>query len=316
MPSSRPIVFMFSGQGSQYFQMGRELFDRNDTFRDVMLALDRIVKEQVGYSALDVIYAPTASKALPFDQIALTHPTIFMVEYSLAMALVRAGIKPSMTLGASLGSFAAAALAGMFSAEDALKSVLQQAARLSSAGPFGGMIAVLGDPQLCNESPLREDCELAALNFPSHFVVAGSTEGLARVEQYLREKAVTFQRLPVGFAFHSRWMDRVDLPWALVPERRAPTTIPMMCCATVELLEELPDQYFRNVVRLPIRFHDAVSALERQRSWDYVDVGPSGTLATFLKYGLSPVSQSRAFPILTPHGFDLRNFTQAVEALA
>src|ERR1700733_6256349 len=82
MPVS-PTVFMFSGQGSQYFQMGRVLFEKNDTFRHWMVQLDDVARKLLGRSVIDALYSSFHGKGDPFDRTLLTHPAIFMVEYTL-----------------------------------------------------------------------------------------------------------------------------------------------------------------------------------------------------------------------------------------
>src|SRR5438309_2432939 len=136
---------MFSGQGSQYFQMGRELFQTNDTFRNCMVRLDTIAKELIGDSVVGTLYSDASRKGDSFDRTLLTHPAIFMVEYALAQAWIHAGVLPDMVLGASIGSFAAATVAGFIEVKDSLASVVRQAIALEEC-ERGGMIAVLADP--------------------------------------------------------------------------------------------------------------------------------------------------------------------------
>jgi acyl transferase domain-containing protein len=135
-------VFMFSGQGSHYFQMGRALFEQNGVFRASMLRLDGMVRELSGSSVVETVYCENHSKGELFDRILSTHPAIFMVEYSLAQSLTHAGIVPDVTLGASLGSFAAAAVAGIIDVEDALMAVIRQATTIEVRCEPGGMIAI------------------------------------------------------------------------------------------------------------------------------------------------------------------------------
>jgi len=302
-------VFMFSGQGSQYYQMGRALFDHNPIFRDSMIRMDSMVRELSGYSVVETLYTAGHTRGAKFDRTLLTHPAIFMVEYSLAQSLMHAGVIPDATLGASMGSFAAATVAGFLDVEDALTAVIRQASTLEACCEPGGMMAVLGDPALYEEEFLSAHSELAAVNFPSHFVVAARQAQFEEIEAGLKKRNVTCQRLPVSFAFHSQWIDDAKAPFEsfLQSIRYKTGKLPLMCCDQAENLANLPDNYFWNVTRQPIRFREAIAELERRGAYRYIDVGPAGTLATFLKYGLPTESPSKMHAILTPYGRDLQN---------
>jgi len=309
--SSLPTVFMFSGQGSQYFQMGQALFEQNATFHDSMVRMDGIVRELTGQSVVEALYTAGQSKADSFDRTLLTHPAIFMVEYALAQSLIKEGVKPAIALGASLGSFAAAAVAGLVDADDALLAVIRQASTLEACCEPGGMVAVLGDPALYAEDFLSAHSELAGINFASHFVVSAKQSSFVSIEAGLKARNVTCQRLPVSFAFHSRWIDSARMPFQsfLQSIRYRSSALPLMCCELAAFVTDLPDNYFWNVTRRPIRFREAVAQLEQLGAHRYVDVGPAGTLATFLKYGLPVGSASKVHSIMTPYSRDLQNFS-------
>jgi acyl transferase domain-containing protein len=300
---------MFSGQGSHYFQMGRELFENDQTFHDWMVWLDDIPRRLSGKSVIEVLYSDLYGKGDPFDRTLLTHPAIFMVEYSLAKTLMDAGVQPDMVLGVSLGSFVAAAVAGFIGLEDALTSVVRQAMAFEEYCEPGGMTAVLSDPALFTAQFLSDRCELAAVNFSSHFVISARCAELAEIEATLDEQNVGYQRLPVAFPFHSHWIDKARTPF--VSFMRSITCkqgrLPLACCDHTAVLSDLPKDYFWNVARRPIRFRETTARLEQQGARRYVDVGPAGTLATFLKYGLPPTSKSKVHAILTPFGFDQKN---------
>ena len=198
---------MFSGQGSQYFQMGRTLYHSNPIFRETLLQLDDIMRELSGSSVIEAIYSPTHGPGAPFERTLLSHPAIFMVEYSLARALIGAGVVPGLTLGTSVGSFAAATLAGCIAPGTALTAVVRQAQALEECCEPGGMIAVLGSADLYEQPFLRSASELASVNFASHFVVSAPRERCEGIERELSQRGIPFQRLPVSFAFHSRWID-------------------------------------------------------------------------------------------------------------
>lgn len=306
-------VFMFSGQGSHYHQMGRELFAQDAIFRESMQRLDRLARELCGESVLDAIYH--GAREAVFDRTLLTHPAIFMVEYSLAERLLRGGVHPEMTLGSSLGSFAAATVAGYIDVEQAMAAVIQQAAAFEACCERGGMIAALAPEELFQEPFLKERAELAGVNFDKHLAVSAREQDLAEIEAGLRERNVTHQRLAVSFAFHSRWIDAARPPFEsylqshVGARTRRPGGLPVVCCERADVLTSLPADFFWRVVRGPIRFRDTVEMLERTGPYRYIDVGPSGTLATFVKYALAADSRSTAHPTLTPYGQDLRNMT-------
>ncbi len=309
-------VFMFSGQGSQYFHMGRALYDDNDTFRDWMLRLDDIALRWSGRSVIETLYSDVHGRGDPFKRTLLTHPAIFMVEYSLAQALIQAGVWPDMVLGVSLGAFAGAAMAGFIGVEDALTAVMRQAIAIEECCEPGGMTAVLADPALFAEDFLSGHSELAAVNFGSHFVVSARRAELAEIEAALRRRNVSYQRLPVSFPFHSKWIDKAKDPFGsfMGSIRCKQGQLPLVCCDQTAILFELPEDYFWNVVRHPIRFPETIARLEQRGAHRYIDVGPAGTLATFLKYGMPATSSSTVHAILTPYGFDQKNLAALVRA--
>ncbi|MEL7145697.1 MAG: acyltransferase domain-containing protein, partial [Bacteroidota bacterium] len=99
-------VFMFSGQGSQYYHMGSKLYDANPVFRREMDRLDAIVKAESGRSVVAELYNEQHKFSVPFLSLPLTHPAIFMVEYAMFKTLESEGITPDYVLGSSLGEFA------------------------------------------------------------------------------------------------------------------------------------------------------------------------------------------------------------------
>ncbi|AOZ49061.1 acyltransferase domain-containing protein [Chromobacterium vaccinii] len=308
-------IFMFSGQGSQYFQMGLELFGSNPEFRSWMETLDCQVRERTGASALEAIYS--RGKNETFDHIPHTHPAIFMLEYALAQCLQSEGLHPDLTLGASMGSFAAAAVAGFVSVEDALDAVISQAGAFHDSAMPGGMLAVLApmDKTVGRLDGLQ--WELAADNFDGHFALSAPAAQLTEIEARLRSLDIAHQRLPVRHAYHSRWIDdaRDDFLRRTSHLSFKGGALPLICCEQADPLRRLPADFFWRAVRNPIRLRETIARLERDGGCRYIDVGPSGTMATFAKYLLRKDGGSSAHAILTPYGRDLNNLARLRETM-
>lgn len=307
--STAKTIFMFSGQGSQYFQMGKPLFDSDYGFRTHLQRLDSLAGKLGGKKVLEAIHS--GGKAETFDQTLLTHPAIFMIQYALALRLIDAGIEPDITLGASLGSFAAAAIAGCMGEADAMAAIVEQARSLEASCKRGGMIAILSEPALYEDQAfLHLHSDMAGVNFDRHFTVAAGQPELDAIESELKRRGITHQRLAVSFAFHSRWIDNAQSQFCSFMNTLAfkASAIPIVCCDRAAAMEPtLPDDFFWHVVRRPIRFLDTIMQLERTGTYRYIDVGPSGTLATFVKYASRGSSASTTHAVLTPYGQDQRN---------
>ncbi len=300
----RKTAFLFSGQGAQYYQMGRGLYEADPTFRRWMEVMDAQAEPVLGASVLRELFGPRG-RAEPFEELRLTHPAIFMVEYALARTVMELGVTPDYTLGASLGTLVALAVSGHLSQQAALRIVLDQARVVEEHCPAGAMIAVMAEPRLYWSSPaLRALSVVAGQSFASHFVLAMPLAHAREVEAALRAADATYQRLPVRYPFHSPWMDPVRdrLLEACSGHRLGEGERPLACCALGGVLTAPASDYFWRVAREPIDFIRTVAQLEAVGPFDYVDLSPSGTLATFLKYQLGKEPASRFVAVMSPFG--------------
>lgn len=283
-----------------------------------MVRLDRMAQQQLsGQSVIATLYSNVHSKGEPFERTLLTHPAIFMVEYSLAQSVIHAGVWPDMVLGVSLGAFAAAAVAGFIDVDDALAAVVQQALAFEEACEPGGMIAIFADPGLFAEGFLGGRSELVSVNSFCHFVVSARQRELGEIEAAMRQRNIGYQRLPVSFPFHSQWIEKAKFPFNLFMQsiQCKQGGVPLACCDQMKVLFDLGDGYFWDVVRHPIRFRETVERLEQQSVHRYVDVGPASTLATVLKHGMHTTTKSTMHAVLTPYGHDQKNLSDLLASV-
>jgi acyl transferase domain-containing protein len=308
-----PVVWMFPGQGVQYFQMGKVLYDGNETFRSWIDRLDAVAADYVGQPIVDVVYDRAQSRSQPFDHILYTHPALFMVQYAMARTLLSAGFPPpDYLLGASLGEFVAAAVADAAEPEDMLFDLVKQARLFEAHCSGGAMLAVIDDIDTFHSNPVfSEGCELAGVNFDRCFVVSGMGNRILHVAAELKRQDVLHQLLPVSVAFHSSLVENVrDLfirTFASTTCR--PAKIPVISCAVP--FDGAPDEtafssaYWWRVIRQPIEFGRTLAQFAQgQPDAVYVDVGPSGTMASFAKYLLPQSVHDRILPVMTPFGND------------
>ncbi|MEU6231855.1 ACP S-malonyltransferase [Kitasatospora sp. NPDC047058] len=300
-PGTLPVVFAFSGQGSQYYRMGQELYDDNAVFRAALDRHDAVVAEELGESVLARVFDPARRKSDPFTDTRLSHPAIVMIELALAETLRAAGVEPDYVLGASLGEYAAAAVAGSIATDACLRLLVRQAEALRR-GPRGGMLAVLDRPDVLDRVPELRGCEVAARNYPGHFVVAGADDLLDRAESALRAADVLHQRVAVEYAYHSSLMDGVadGCRAAFAAVEFAPPRIPWISSVDGGLVGRPTPEHFWQVARRPIEFERTMTAMRDRGDFLYLDLGPSGTLHNFVCGNLPETTRSRSFPLLSP----------------
>ena len=171
----RNVVFLFAGQGSQFFFMAEKLYRTDVQFANWMNYFDQIFKDKVGTSILSYIYDKNRSIGMPMDDIIYSNPAIFMTEVSLAKTIMAQGIQPDAVLGVSLGEFAASAIAGIIDIKEAFETVIDLSYDIKNTCPRGGMLAIISNNRIYYQNDwMRENSTIVANNYDQHFVVAGA----------------------------------------------------------------------------------------------------------------------------------------------
>ncbi|MGO9357827.1 MAG: acyltransferase domain-containing protein [Xanthobacteraceae bacterium] len=301
----RRQIWMFSGQGSQYYRMAERFFRNEPVFRNVLHRCDEIVAPLLSRSLIELVYGPREDRFAPFDCTLETHPALFAVQFAAAEMLLARGERPDVILGYSLGEFVGWAVAGSIDLETALRALVRQARLLEENVPVGAMAAVLDAPAVLERvGGLGGSLWIATRNAARHFVFAGAVADVGELLQRLERVGVVTAPLPVTIAFHTPLVAPIEADFRAHLQAiaaRAPHFNLISGNGGRTLLAFTVDGLW-DTLRQPIDFIDAVDALERQGPADYLDLGPSGAMATLVKQNFGPASASTARPLITPWG--------------
>ncbi len=291
--SGTPVVMMFPGQGSQHLNMAGQLYRCERVFANVLDDCAQSLTPHLGLDLRDLVYAAgDESAAQRLDQTEIAQPALFMVSYALGRWWQSLGVAPAMLIGHSVGEFAAAALAGVMSMQDAARLVALRG-RLMQALPAGSMLAVqLPEAQLRQRLPAT--LEIAAINGPAFCVVSGPTDAVdsfaTSIESGQFDDDIACRRLRTSHAFHSHMMDPAIEPFEREVRRvqLRPPRIPMMSTVTAKMLDAgtaTDPDYWARQIRQRVAFSGALSNILKDQPGDLVllEVGPNMALSTLAR---------------------------------
>jgi acyl transferase domain-containing protein/non-ribosomal peptide synthetase component F/NRPS condensation-like uncharacterized protein len=285
------IAFLFTGQGSQYVGMGRQLYETNASFRRTLQQCDDILQTHLGTSLLSVLYSGAGEgdeAATRIDETAVAQPALFSIEYALAKLWQEWGVEPDMVLGHSVGELVAACVAGVFTLEDGLRLAAERGRVMQALPRIGTMAAVFANEQRVLEAiaPYRDELSIAALNGPEQIVISGARISLEAALKNLSVDGIKFQALTVSHAFHSPLM---------APAREAFLT----CAATISYAPQKlkfvstvdgqvasedtlvqPGYWWKNI-RETVNFRQAVKLAADEGANTFLEIGPTPTLIAF-----------------------------------
>jgi len=287
--TSRPLAFMFTGQGSQYVQMGHGLYRTERVFREHIDKCSELLKQALGQDLRSVLYPDAAGEAeatRELNQTRTTQPALFVLEYALARLWMSWGIRPAAMIGHSIGEYVAACLAGVFSLEDAL-SLVAMRGQLMQELPAGAMLGVsLGEIEA--RALLNEHLSLASINRPDRCVISGQPEAVQELTRQLGKKGVACQPLHTSHAFHSQMMEPVLAPFVERVKAMTlhPPQIPYISNVTgvwITAAEATDPEYWGRHLRQSVRFADGAGELLKEPNRVLLEVGPGTTLTTLAK---------------------------------
>lgn len=289
--TTRPVVFTFPGQGSQYPGMAEGLYKTEPVVRRAIDYCAKVLEPHVGADLRRVLFARTRLRERAADRLRHTEwaqPALFTVEYAIAELLRSWGIQPAAMIGHSVGEYVAATVAGVMSLENALLLIAHRG-QLVASMPRGSMLAVMADTATVGRF-LDRDVSLAGENAPGYSVLSGPDAAIDRVEAALASEKIAVRRLHTSHAFHSSMMDPILATFEdrVAGFRLTEPTVPFVSTLSGRWADAAVTQprYWSDQLRSPVRFADALRAVGAANSPVdkhpiFLEVGPGHALTTF-----------------------------------
>ena len=275
------VAFLCTGQGAQYAGMARELYEREPVFRAILDRCAACLQSELERPLLAVMFEPGSGL---LDETGYTQPALYALEAGLAALWCAWGIVPDMVMGHSVGEYAAAHIAGVFSLEDGLRLIAARGRLMQALPPGGAMVAVMASAERVQRllTGTESQLALAAVNGPESVVISGVGTAVDVLCRVLEAESIGTRRLTVSHAFHSPLMEPMLAAFDAVARGityQAPK-IALVSNVSGELAggTVAAADYWVRHVRAPVRFAAGVRALVKAGVTVCVELGPKPVL--------------------------------------
>jgi amino acid adenylation domain-containing protein len=297
-----PVVFLFGGQGTQYVNMGLNLYRDEPLFRAIVDDCCETLKPHLGHDLRELLFPPAGDEKaaqISLKNTLFTQPSIFVIEYALARFWQSLGVEPALMAGHSIGEFVAATLAGVWELEDVL-AIVALRGKLMQSLPRGSMLAVNSNAEsIANLLP--QALQIASNNAPNLCVVSGPEPDVSQFQAELESKQIICRTLHTSHAFHSAMMDPIIEPLRAAIEKvklRAPQK-PFVSTVTglpITVQEATDPGYWARHARATVEFAKSTQYLKDQGYDLFVECGPRSTMCSLVRQQFTPEQPCTAIP--------------------
>jgi amino acid adenylation domain-containing protein/non-ribosomal peptide synthase protein (TIGR01720 family) len=275
------IAWLFTGQGSQYWNMGKELYEMNEVFRNTIDHCDAWLKTQWNISLITLLYEnDKATGDALLRETQFTQPALFALGCALAEVWKSWGITPAIVAGHSVGEYAAAYTAGVFTLDDGLKLITERARLMQAVTTPGAMAMVFAPEKEVTEAilPYGAALSIAAINGPALTVISGKKEAVNAAVSTLKQTGISSRELAVSHAFHSTLMEPLIAAFreAAAGIRFHTPVIPLVSNVTGNIIgEEIATAaYWCNHILAPVLFSKSRMCIKEFGADILLEVGP------------------------------------------
>jgi len=283
-PEQNKICFLFPGQGVQYNNMCKELYDNFEAYREPFNKCNEIVRKIAGFDLLELIFSKEENPKI--HQTLYTHPIVFSCSYALSEMWKTWGVYPDALLGQSFGEYAVLAVSEILSLEESIKFILERGRLMHSLPPNGKMMTVIGDINIAKKLLNKfKNITIALISSKNNFVVSGDSSEIKEAAEILNQNDMVATVLNISIASHCNLMLPVSEPLEKFGKNLnfKKSTIPIYNNIDASAIYELPPEYFSKQLLSCVHFNKCIQNIINDGINIFIEMGPTSALSNVVK---------------------------------